>query len=119
MSKTSHSASPRRREGKSVRSADGAAHDAYGRHLLGDHLVTSESASPRERFEAVVRSLRDVLAPRWLLTQQTQDRENPKRVYYLSMEFLMGRALVNNVINLGAEQLVRDALGSDAGRNWT
>jgi len=46
------------------------------------------------------RSVRDVLPQRWLLTEDTYDRENPKRVYYLSMEFLIGRCLANNVTNL-------------------
>ena len=58
------------------------------------------AAGPRERYEAVARSVRDVLSQRWLRTEQTYERENPKRVYYLSMEFLIGRSLANNVTNL-------------------
>src|SRR5207237_415565 len=46
------------------------------------------------------------------------DRANPKRVYYLSMEFLIGRSLVNNIINLGAEELVRRDLRSDPRQDW-
>ncbi len=56
---------------------------------------------------------------RWLLTQQTYDVENPKRVYYLSMEFLIGRTLVNNIINLGVEDYVRSDLQSDPRQDWT
>src|SRR5215831_9428625 len=93
--------------------------DSYDRHLVFDHIVSVEHASQRERFEAVARSLRDLLAQRWVLTQQTHDRENPKRVYYLSMEFLIGRTLVNNIINLGVEQFVRDTLRSDPRQDWT
>jgi len=92
--------------------------DNYDRHLVFDHVVSAENASQRERFEAVARSLRDLLAQRWLLTQQTYDSTNPKRVYYLSMEFLIGRTLVNNIINLGAEKLVRDDLQSDPRHDW-
>jgi starch phosphorylase len=93
--------------------------DTYDRHLVFDHAVSMESASQRERFEAVARSLRDLLTQRWLLTQQTQDRANAKRVYYLSMEFLIGRSLVNNVLNLGVEQFVWDDLRSDPRQDWT
>ncbi|MBC7815828.1 MAG: glycogen/starch/alpha-glucan phosphorylase, partial [Planctomycetaceae bacterium] len=90
----------------------------YDRHLVFDHVVAPEEASQRERFEAVACSLRDLLTQRWLLTQQTHDTENPKRVYYLSMEFLIGRTLVNNIINLGVEQFVRDDLQSDPRQDW-
>src|SRR5579863_386380 len=82
--------------------------DNYDRHLVFDHAVSLEEASQRERFEAVARSLRDLLTQRWLLTNETHDRENPKRVYYISMEFLIGRTLTNNIMNLGVEEFVRE-----------
>jgi starch phosphorylase len=60
----------------------------YERHLLFDDVVAPEAAGPRERFEAAARSVRDVLLQRWILTDGTYDRENPKRIYYLeSAEF--------------------------------
>src|SRR5690349_9927198 len=92
--------------------------DSYDRHLAFDHVVAAENASQRERFEALSRTLRDLLTQRWLLTQQTYERENPKQVYYLSMEFLIGRMLVNNIINLGVEDFVRSDLRSDPRQNW-
>src|SRR5262249_44924054 len=72
----------------------------YERRLLFDHVIAPETAGPREEFEAVSLAVRDVLAQRWLKTQQHHDLENPKQVYYLSMEFLIGRSLMNNVTNL-------------------
>ena len=99
--------------------ADKADPDFYDRHVVFDHAVPLEKASQRERFEAVSRSLRDLLTQRWLLTRDTHDKKNPKRVYYLSMEFLIGRTLVNNIINLGVEQFVRADLRSDPHQNWT
>jgi starch phosphorylase len=92
--------------------------DDYDRHLVFDHAVTLEDADQRERFEAVARSLRDLLTQRWLLTEKTQDKANPKRVYYLSMEFLLGRSLANNIINLGVEAVVREDLSSDPRQDW-
>lgn len=84
----------------------------YERHLLFDNIVDASQASLRERFEAVARSVRDVLSQRWIRTEQTYERENPKRVYYLSIEFLLGRSLANNIANLLldpiANQLVKE-----------
>ena len=93
--------------------------DSYDRHVVFDHAVSLEQASHRERFEAVARSLRDLLTQRWLLTEQTYESANAKRVYYLSMEFLIGRTLIHNIINMGVEQLVREDLRSDPRQDWT
>ena len=72
----------------------------YERHLLFDSGVDLAAATARDRFEALARSVRDVLSQRWLLTEKTYEAKNPKRLYYLSMEFLIGRSLANNVTNL-------------------
>ena len=71
----------------------------YDRHLIFDHVIDPKMANPRDQFEAAARSVRDVISQRWLRTEQTYERKNPKRVYYLSMEFLLGRMLANNVTN--------------------
>ena len=92
--------------------------DYYDRHLVFDHVVTLEQADQRQRFEAMARSLRDVLAQRWLLAQDTHDRANPKQVYYLSMEFLIGRTLLNSITNLRVESFVDEDLGSDLHQEW-
>ena len=72
----------------------------YERHLTFDQVVPVDAATPRDKFEAIARSVRDVLSQRWLKTEQTYQERNAKRVYYLSLEFLMGRALANNITNL-------------------
>jgi glycogen phosphorylase len=79
----------------------------YERHLMFDNIVDAAVLGPRERYEAIARSVRDVLSQRWLRTDQTYERENPKRVYYLSMEFLIGRSLANNVMNLLLGQITQ------------
>src|SRR6476619_6894558 len=65
----------------------------YERHLVFDNVMEEASIGARERFEAVARSVRDVLSQRWVATEKTYERANAKRVYYLSMEFLIGRSL--------------------------
>src|SRR5215471_952742 len=72
----------------------------YERHLVFDNAKRSAAISPRERYEAIARSIRDVLSQRWVLTESTYQSKNAKRVYYLSMEFLLGRSLANNATNL-------------------
>jgi glycogen phosphorylase len=72
----------------------------YEKHLLIDKLIGSGDATPHERFEAFALSVREFLARRWVDTENTYALVNPKRVYYLSMEFLIGRSLANNVANL-------------------
>lgn len=95
-----------------------AGRDYYDRNLVFNHVVLPEQATQRERFEAVARTLRDVLAQRWMMTTATYDRKNPKQVYYLSMEFLIGRMLENNLINMQVDDFVREDLQSDQQQNW-
>jgi starch phosphorylase len=89
----------------------------YERHLMFDNVVDAAAVGPRERYEAVARSVRDVLSQRWLRTEQTYERANPKRVYYLSMEFLIGRSLANNVTNLLLDPMV-GRVAEDKGVDW-
>jgi glycogen phosphorylase len=78
----------------------------YDRHLLFDNVKELDAVRTREQYEAFAHSVRDVLSQRWLLTEKTYERENPKRVYYLSMEFLLGRSLANNITNLELDPIV-------------
>src|SRR6476660_3184060 len=89
----------------------------YERHLVFDRVIDPKVATARERFEAFSRSIRDILAQRWVLTKSTYEKANAKRVYYLSMEFLIGRSLANNLTNLMLDPLVEDAL-KEKGVDW-
>src|SRR6201987_134430 len=82
----------------------------YEPHLVFDRAIDPRVASARERFEAFARSVRDVLAQRWVKTKTTYEQQNAKRIYYLSMEFLLGRSLANNVTNLLLDPLVQQAV---------
>ena len=72
---------------------------------------TLDEASPQEIFQAVSYTVKDVIIDDWLATQKAFDKQDPKMVYYMSMEFLMGRALGNNMINLKMYKEVKEALG--------
>jgi starch phosphorylase len=82
----------------------------YERHLLFDSGVDLAAATARDRFEALARSVRDILSQRWLLTEKTYEEQNPKRLYYLSMEFLIGRSLTNNIMNLLLSPLANEVI---------
>ena len=82
----------------------------YERHLLFDNVIRAARADARDRFEAFARSARDVLSQRWTLTQDIYERQDPKRIYYLSMEFLIGRSLANNVTNLMLSPVVDEVV---------
>jgi len=88
----------------------GTSDGLFERHLFFDNVMDPKAAGPRERYEAVARSVRDILSQRWVLTERTYERENAKRIYYLSMEFLIGRSLANNVTNLLLGPLAKHAV---------
>ena len=69
-----------------------------------------EEATPQQIFQAVSYAVKEAIIDDWLATQKTYDKEDPKTVYYMSMEFLMGRALGNNLINMTAYKDVKEAL---------
>ncbi len=71
---------------------------------------TLEEATPQQIFQAVSYTVKDVIIDNWMKTQERITQNDPKVVYYLSMEFLMGRALGNNLINLTAYKEVKEAL---------
>ena len=71
---------------------------------------TLEEATPQQIFQAVGYAVKDAVVDNWLITHKEYDRQDPKMVYYMSMEFLMGRALGNNIINLGAYKPFKEAL---------
>ena len=71
---------------------------------------TIEEASQQQIFQAVSYAIKDDIIDRWIATQKAYEKANPKTVYYLSMEFLMGRALGNNMINLTCYEEIKEAL---------
>ena len=89
----------------------------FAHHLKYSLARDRFTATQHDRYLALATAIRDRLIERWIETQQMHHLKRAKRVYYLSLEFLMGRALSNNIINLGLAKEVRKALG-DLGQDW-
>jgi len=96
--------------------AEGLRQD-FEQHLRYTIAKDRYTATDRDRYYALARAVRDRLTERWMATQQTHHKANVKRVYYLSLEFLIGPLLGNNVINLQMEDLCRKGL-SQVGLDW-
>ena len=82
----------------------------FAHHLRYTLAKSADTATDRDRYLAFAYAIRDRITERWMDTQAEYHRQNSKYVYYLSLEFLIGRLLGNNVINLKADQLCCDAL---------
>ena len=89
----------------------------FERHLRRTLAKDQYSATDRDRYYALALTVRDRLIDRWIATQQAHQSKNVKRVYYLSLEFLIGRLMGNNVINLQMEDVCRTAM-SQQGLQW-
>jgi len=94
-----------------------ALREDFERHLRFTLARDLPSASDRERYLALALAVRDRVVERWMASRAAQRRFDVKRVYYLSLEFLIGRLLGNNVINLGLEEACREAMAS-LGLDW-
>ena len=82
----------------------------FAAHLRYSLAKDRFTATKRDQYYALALAVRDRVVERWIKTQQTHHARDAKRIYYLSLEYLIGRALHNNVLNLGFEDVLRDAL---------
>ncbi len=106
----------RKKDRRVEMSVEGLKED-FAWHLRYSLAKDDTRATPRDQYTAFANAVRDRIVERWINTQEEYHRQNTKRVYYLSLEFLIGRLLGNNVINLKADQLCRDAL-KEYGIDW-
>ena len=106
----------RKKDRRVEMSVEGLKED-FAWHLRYSLAKGDSRATERDEYTAFAMAVRDRLVERWILTQEEYARQNTKRVYYMSLEFLIGRLLGNNVINLKADQLCREAL-KEYGIDW-
>ena len=85
---------------------------ALQNHLIFSSFKTSDAATPRDWYEAASYTVRDHVVERWVKTAEAYYRDDPKRVYYLSLEFLIGRMLSNAALNLGMNEELKAGLSS-------
>lgn len=85
--------------------------DAFAHRMMYSVAKDAHTATDFDVYQGLAFAVRDRLMERWFSTQSTYYRQDAKRVYYLSLEFLMGRALLNNVMNLGAGEAYAQAMG--------
>lgn len=79
-------------------------------NVKNQYRKTIDEATPQQVYQAVAYAVKDIIIDEWISTHKEYDKTDAKKVYYLSMEFLMGRALGNNIINLGAQTEITQAL---------
>ncbi len=108
--------STRKKDRRVEMSVEGLKED-FAWHLRYSLAKNDATATARDQYTAFANAVRDRIVERWISTQEEYAKQNTKRVYYMSLEFLIGRLLGNNVINLKADQLCRDAL-KDYGIDW-
>ena len=82
----------------------------FNRHLHFTLVKDRNVATTRDYYFALAHTVRDHLTSRWIRTQQYYYEKDPKRVYYLSLEYYVGRSLTNTMINLGIQSEVDEAL---------
>lgn len=87
-------------------------HQALQNHLIFSSFKTSEVATPRDWYDTASYTVRDHVVERWLKTAESYHRNDPKRVYYLSLEFLIGRMLTNAALNLGIKDELREGMAT-------
>ena len=85
-------------------------HEALQNHLLYTVFKTEQASTPRDWYATTAYTVRDHVIERWLNTVESYAQQDPKRVYYLSLEFLIGRMLSNAALNLGIAEDVRVGL---------
>jgi starch phosphorylase len=107
----------RRMHGRRVEMSVESVKQDFERHLRYTLAKNEETATERDQYTAFALCVRDRIVERWIETQGKYRNDNVKRVYYLSLEFLIGRLLGNNVINLKMDPICREALEED-GIDW-